>query len=108
MRKMGGLLLPLALIMALAQVLLILSSWQLLPPLVPLYYSKPWGEEQLSQPIGLFLLPVSTITVIAGNSLLGRLLFSDKNLARTIMAAGSAIFSFLALIGLVQIIRLVI
>lgn len=37
--------------------------WQLpgLPPQVPLYYSRPWGSEQLAHPLFLFLLPASTM-----------------------------------------------
>jgi hypothetical protein len=32
-----------------------------LPPEIPLYYSKPWGEDQLTHPIVLFLLPVGSL-----------------------------------------------
>jgi hypothetical protein len=32
-----------------------------LPPVVPLYYSRPWGEEQLVHPAVLLLLPFSSI-----------------------------------------------
>lgn len=31
--------------------------WRALPPLVPLWYSKPWGSEQLAHPWFLLLLP---------------------------------------------------
>lgn len=41
----------------LVQVILILGSWNKLPPQVPLFYSRPWGENVLSAPVGLWLLP---------------------------------------------------
>jgi hypothetical protein len=37
--------------------ILFLFYFQKLPPLVPLYYSRPWGEEQLAPKIMLLLLP---------------------------------------------------
>lgn len=32
-----------------------------LPPEVPLYYSKPWGTDQLTSPFFLFLLPIGSL-----------------------------------------------
>lgn len=32
-------------------------TWQLLPPVIPFFYSLPWGEEQLAPAFSLFLLP---------------------------------------------------
>lgn len=40
---------------------IILLNLSKLPPEIPLYYSKPWGEEQLAHPLSLFILPVGTL-----------------------------------------------
>lgn len=41
----------------LAQSSLILVSWGKLPPQIPLFYSRPWGEEMLTSPLSLWILP---------------------------------------------------
>ncbi|MBI2404972.1 hypothetical protein HYV22_02230 [Candidatus Gottesmanbacteria bacterium] len=40
---------------------LLLFRWPVLPPAVPLWYSKPWGMEQLAHPAWLFLLPFGSL-----------------------------------------------
>lgn len=42
---------------------LILFAWRfnVLPPAVPLWYSKPWGTEQLAPPLLLLLLPFANL-----------------------------------------------
>jgi hypothetical protein len=46
-----------------AQLGLILFFWKKLPPEVPLFYSRPWGKEQLVNPRFLFLLPGLTLVI---------------------------------------------
>ncbi len=41
----------------LAQSSLILVSWGKLPPQIPVFYSRPWGEAMLTSPLGLWILP---------------------------------------------------
>ncbi len=41
----------------LAQISLILVSWGKLPPQIPLFYSRPWGEAMLASPIFIWILP---------------------------------------------------
>lgn len=41
----------------LAQSSLILVSWGKLPPQIPIFYSRPWGEAMLTSPLGLWILP---------------------------------------------------
>ena len=52
------------------------------PLAVPLWFSKPWGEERLAEPIFLWLLPTTSLVLLAFNFFLwnvfknrGRLLF---------------------------------
>jgi hypothetical protein len=42
-------------------IVIILWNMRTLPPQVPLFYSRPWGEEQLTEPMYLFILPFSAI-----------------------------------------------
>ncbi len=49
------------LILSCIGIVVLIWRWNQLPPLVPLWYSKPWGDEQLAQPIWLLLLPGGSI-----------------------------------------------
>ena len=91
----------------LGQILVIVSAWRFLPPKLPLFYSRPWGEEQLTTPIGLFLLPLLSLAVLVLNLILTS--FSSKeNLPRQILMSAVAVVNLLNLITLIQIVRLVI
>lgn len=49
----------------LGQAGLILASWGKLPPQIPLYYSRPWGEKMLSPAIFLWILPtLAAVSVV--------------------------------------------
>ena len=49
------------------QAVLILGSWAKLPPWLPLYYSRPWGEGVLSSPRGLWVLPMIALLTLVIN-----------------------------------------
>ena len=68
----------LSLLSTLAQALLILVSWGKLPPQVPLFYSRVWGETFLAPKIGLAILPVIGATTLIFNFLIVFFL-TDKN-----------------------------
>lgn len=60
-----------SIVLLLINVLLAGVSWQKLPPQIPLFYSKPWGQDQLVSPsllaipLGVgFLLTVVTFLLV--------------------------------------------
>lgn len=77
---------------------------QHLPPEVPIFYSRPWGKQQLTSKTTLWLLPFSTTLVFILNlalaSLAGR---QERLLARILIGAGVS-FAFLATYTLMKII----
>lgn len=93
---------------ALAQIILLVACWRRLPPQLPLFYSRPWGEEQLTTPFGLLLLPTLSLLIGAINVFLPLLLPYRQKLISQILGGTSAIFSLLCLITLTKIILLVI
>lgn len=101
-------LLKLSFILILVQVLIILSSLSFLPSQVPLFYSRPWGEEQLAHPLYLFILPLANLVVFVLNSILLSFIEKKELLIRQILIIYILLFNFLSLITLIQIIRLVI
>lgn len=51
----------LPLFLSIGTCLLIAFFYTQLPPEIPLYYSRPWGNDQLTQPFFLFLLPLGSL-----------------------------------------------
>lgn len=78
-----------------------------LPPQVPLYFSLPWGESQLSSASSLFLLPSFSIVISIVNNLLAALLFRSQILFSRLLIIFSLLFSLLSTIALINIIYLV-
>lgn len=87
--------------------LLLLVKFPSLPPQVPLFYSKPWGEERIPSKIWLSLIPVLSFFILAFNFfILPRFLKEEKFLI-TVLYLTSTISLFLLLWTLIQIIFLV-
>jgi hypothetical protein len=99
---------PLALIFLGLQILIILLAWRYLPPQIPLFYSRPWGQEQLVDPLMIFVLPGLSLATIVVNSFLNSIVGKEEVLIRRVLTTTASLFSFLSLVTLVQIIRLVI
>lgn len=75
-----------------------------LPPVVPLFYSLPWGVLRLADPVWLWLLPgISGGTVLV--NLVGAHLSSELVLTR-ILSGTAFMVSLLAMITLFKIIML--
>ncbi len=105
--KITGNCLNLALIALSASFFLLLFSWFKLPPKVPLFYSLPWGEEQLASPFYLWLLPASSLAMTIINLAFASYFSSDQLITRLLMVTAS-LYSLLASIILFRIISLII
>lgn len=87
--------------------LLLLILWGRIPNQVPLFYSLPWGEEQLTPPLGLFLLPAGSVLVLTLNLLMTKIL-KGTGLLFSLTTWSTTLFCFLAFYTLLRIIILVI
>jgi hypothetical protein len=86
---------------------LLFLFWQRLPPQIPLFFSRPWGESQLASPNALFLFPFLSLLVLVLNfGLMIKTIEGEKLLAQ-ILSSASLTFSFLCLVALFQTIRLI-
>lgn len=90
-----------------AQIGLIAFFWRFLPPQVPLFFSRPWGEEQLVPRLGLLLFPSACLLVFLLNSTIAGLAPKEERLISQTLIIATAIFSLLCFISLGQIIRLI-
>ena len=85
---------------------LILINWKRLPPEIPLYYSRPWGEAQLA-PVNLFFLfPLTGAAIIILGAVLSRTNNHHSFLAWAIQIS-SLVFNLLLLIAVVKIIGII-
>ncbi len=91
----------------LAQAALILVSWTKLPPQLPIFYSKPWGEQMLANKLAIGILPGLTIIFVAINWAVARFLKQEPFLYRVLMVF-SAILAFAALYDATKIISLLV
>lgn len=88
------------------QLVVLLFFWPRLPPQVPLFYSRPWGKEQLTAPIGLLILPVISFLVTLINLAAASLMPKEEKLISQLLVLFGAIFSFLCLVTLFKIVIL--
>ena len=89
------------------QLILLGFFWRKLPPQIPLFYSHPWGEEQLTNPFGLLILPVFSFFIILINAVVASLVSAEEKLVSQLLIIFATVFNFLCLITLFRIIILV-
>ena len=88
-------------------ILAIAWRWNRLPPMVPLWYSLPWGTSQLSPPIFLIILPIGALAIYFINLLLSMYVTAEYLIFTQILYLSSFVFSCLSLITLIKILFLV-
>ncbi len=85
----------------------IIWRFRLLPPQVPLWYDKPWGNDQLAGPLWLFILPIGSLTIYVINTILSIYFSADLLIFSQTLSLASLTVSLLSFITLVKIIFLV-
>lgn len=84
----------------------VLLTWSKLPEQVPLFYSKPWGQEQLAKPIFLFM-PLSLALIFLILNITASKYLADKVFVRNVLIIGGAATAVLASITIVRIVFLI-
>lgn len=97
----------LCLIFTVAQIAIILVSFKKLPPELPIFYSKPWGEPMLAGPLFVWILPGLSFLFVAVNYLIARLLISETFLYRVLIVF-AVTFAFAAFYDTAKIISLLV
>lgn len=90
-----------------AQLVILALFWTKLPPQVPLFYSRPWGKEQLVSPIALLILPTISFLVILANIIVASLVPKEEKLASQLLLIFATVFNFLCLVTLFKIVTLI-
>jgi len=87
--------------------LLLFLKFKSLPPQVPLFYSKPWGEERIPAKIWLWLIPALSLLILFFNFLILPLFLKKERFLVIILSLVSVVSLFLLFWTLLQIIFLV-
>lgn len=88
-------------------VALLAWRWSRLPPLVPLWYSRPWGTDQLANPYWLLVLPVGSLIVYGVNALVSIYITGEYLIFTQILFLSSLIVSLLSAFSLIKILFLI-
>lgn len=84
----------------------LIKVWSL-PPLVPLFYNRPWGMPQLGEPTKLLLLLLSALGVCIINIAFSLRFFKEVVLLVRILLWVSALVSLLATTVVLRVVFLV-
>lgn len=82
-------------------------TWKRLPPELPLFYSLPWGEEQLGKPSFLLILPIGSLLMGMVNFSLAVFSFERQPMLAKILVWATSLLTFLASLTLIKIILLI-
>src|SRR5688572_26854683 len=96
-----------SIVLIIIETLIVLFTYNLLPPLVPFFNSKPWGEERLASSGIIFALPPLLFTIFMVNNLLSAYYYSKNTLVSRILSFTSLLVTILTGIAIVQIVFLV-
>jgi len=86
---------------------LLLWRFPILPPEIPLWFSRPWGEDQLASPYWLILLPVSSMIWYAIDILMAIYVTTEYLIFTQMLFLSALIVSILSFITIIKILFLV-
>ncbi len=87
--------------------IVIVLSYEKLPPLIPLFNSMPWGEERLySSTINIFF-PLMLLSIFVINFAIGSFIYKKFALVARILSFNSLLFIALAFLAYIQILFLI-
>lgn len=75
-----------------------------LPSKLPLFYSLPWGDNQLVNLSQFIILPATAILVLLANLTISWHLHTSQVVAKRMLSASTALVSFLVLVTALRII----
>jgi uncharacterized membrane protein len=92
-----------ATILIIVQMGLIILFYPKLPPQIPLFFSRPWGEQQLVLPILIIILPIFSLVFLIINSLIASMFLDKEKFLSQVLVFGSVIFTIFNTIAMIKI-----
>lgn len=94
-------------ILILLMLVMVGLAWTFLPPQVPLFFSKPWGEGRLVATPFLLLLPGLSMAIGLLNLISSNFIQKENELLGKGLAVVAFLFAFMATVAMMQILRTV-
>jgi hypothetical protein len=88
-------------------IIFLLWKWSRLPQSVPLWYSRPWGPDQLALKILLVLLPLGGVFIYGINRTISIYITIEYLIFSQMLFLSSLLVNLLSLVTLVKILFLV-
>jgi len=85
----------------------LLWYWRFLPPKIPLWYSRPWGEERLTSPFFLLLPLFNSLVVYGLNQIIIVTSVHEHPMFVRVLYLTSLLISILGAIIVIRIVTLV-
>ena len=96
-----------SIVLIIFETLVVLFSYKILPPLIPFFNSRPWGESRLATSGIIFALPPILFSIFIVNNVLSAVIYSKNTLVSRILSFTSLLVTVLSGIAIIQIIFLV-
>ncbi|MBI5449320.1 hypothetical protein HY948_03300 [Candidatus Gottesmanbacteria bacterium] len=88
-------------------IIMIIVRWNNLPPQVPLWYSRPWGKEQLAHPMWLYMLPMGGLLIYGINTGISLFFLHAYPIFTRVLFLSSLLVNLLCLLTLINILLLI-
>jgi|SRR3989344_3040808 len=85
----------------------IVWKWRELPPELPLYYSLPRSNEQLTSPLGFLKLPFFSVILFSIHFILAVLFYHRQQLAAKILLISALVVTLSLLLTFIRIVFLI-
>lgn len=86
----------------------ILAKRSFLPEKVPLFYSRPWGEEQLAGKDWLFVIPLASLAILVFSNRVEKLLQKKgETFLPDVLNSSALLFSVLGTVTILKIVFLI-
>ncbi len=92
-----------AIVFTIIQIGLIIFLTPWLPPIIPIFYSRPWGTDQLASPQSLIILPLISLSLAIINGLIGATIYEKNELAGKITIWGGALVAVFSTIAILRL-----
>lgn len=86
----------------------VLWYWRRLPTEIPLWFSKPWGEERLTHPAFLLIPILISILVYIGNILVANKFTLEHPLFTRVLFLASAVVSLMSVYIVLKVLALIV
>ncbi|HBP51617.1 MAG: hypothetical protein US68_C0003G0048 [Candidatus Shapirobacteria bacterium GW2011_GWE1_38_10] len=101
-------LLRFTILLFISQIVLIIWFYNQLPPEIPLFFSRPWGESWLSPTSSIFILPLFSLITFLTNYFIALYFYQKKLILSQLLVIFTFIISLFSTVSLLKIISLVI